>query len=146
MNSTEERATVADTKRGRSVEDDGSADEPIEDAYDEADLEDDRAEADDAEDEAPARRARAGAATRERTVSRDRTKRDADARLGIFGRIARRFRETVAEMQKVIWPTRKELLTYTTVVIIFVALVMGFVAGLDLGFARLMFLIFGTPE
>jgi len=60
--------------------------------------------------------------------------------------VARRFRETVAELQKVIWPTRKELLTYTTVVIIFVALVMGFVAGLDLGFARLMFLIFGTPE
>jgi len=135
---------VANRNRGRSVEDDGSTDEPIEDAYDEADLDDDRAEAED-EDAAPAGRARAGAATRERTVSRDRTKRDADARVGIFGRVARRFRETVAELQKVIWPTRKELLTYTTVVIIFVALVMGFVAGLDLGFARLMFLIFGTP-
>ena len=140
---------MANRNRGRSVEDDGSTDEPIEDAYDEADLDDDadRAEADaEDEDAAPAGRARAGAATRERTVSRDRTKRDADARPGIFGRIARRFRETVAEMQKVIWPTRKELLTYTTVVIIFVALVMGYVAGLDLGFARLMFLIFGTPE
>jgi len=135
---------VANRNRGRSVEDDGSTDEPIEDAYDEADLDDDRAEAED-EDAAPAGRARAGAATRERTVSRDRTKRDADARVGIFGRVARRFRETVAELQKVIWPTRKELLTYTTVVIVFVALVMGFVAGLDLGFARLMFLIFGTP-
>ena len=135
---------MANRNRGRSVEDDGSTDEPIEDAYDEADLDDDRAEAED-EDAAPAGRARAGAATRERTVSRDRTKRDADARVGIFGRVARRFRETVAELQKVIWPTRKELLTYTTVVIIFVALVMGFVAGLDLGFARLMFLIFGTP-
>ena len=135
---------MANRNRGRSVEDDGSTDEPIEDAYDEADLDDDRAEAED-EDAAPAGRARAGAATRERTVSRDRTKRDADARVGIFGRVARRFRETVAELQKVIWPTRKELLTYTTVVIVFVALVMGFVAGLDLGFARLMFLIFGTP-
>ncbi|MBX6748739.1 MAG: preprotein translocase subunit SecE [Micromonosporaceae bacterium] len=139
---------MANRNRGRSVEDDGSTDEPIEDAYDDADLEDDdRAEAD-TEDEgaAPAGRARAGAATRERTVSRDRTKRDAGARQGIFGRLARRFRETVAEMQKVIWPTRKELLTYTSVVIIFVALVMAFVAGLDLGFARLMFLIFGTSE
>ena len=139
---------MANRNRGRSVEDDGSTDEPIEDAYDEADLDDDadRAEADaEDEDAAPAGRARAGAATRERTVSRDRTKRDADARIGIFGRVARRFRETVAELQKVIWPTRKELLTYTTVVVIFVALVMGFVAGLDLGFARLMFLIFGSP-
>src|SRR5690606_32959529 len=92
-NSTEERATVANRNRGRSVEDDGSTDEPIEDAYDEADLDDDdRAEADaEDEDAAPAGRTRAGAATRERTVSRDRTKRDADARIGIFGRIARRF-------------------------------------------------------
>jgi len=136
---------VADTNRGRSVEDSGSTDEPIEDAYDEADL-DDRAEADTEKEAAPAGRGRVGAATRERTVSRDRTKRDSEARVGIFGRVARRFRETVAELQKVIWPTRKELLTYTTVVVVFVALVMGFVAGLDLGFARLMFLLFGTPS
>ncbi len=53
-------------------------------------------------------------------------------------------REVVAELQKVIWPTRKELLTYTTVVIVFVAIVMSFVAGLDVGFARLMFLVFGN--
>jgi preprotein translocase subunit SecE len=143
---------VAKGNRGRSVDDDGSTDEPIEGArddadlddadVDDADLEDDRDEADlDDEDKAPAR-TRGGAATRERTASRDRTKRD--ARVGIFARIARRFRETVAELQKVIWPTRKELLTYTTVVVIFVSLLMGFVAGLDLGFARLMFLIFGS--
>ncbi|MCL6536482.1 MAG: preprotein translocase subunit SecE [Armatimonadetes bacterium] len=130
----------------------------MEDAYDDADLDD--ADVDDADldddpaqaveldddEAAPARRARGGAATRERTVSRDRTKKDASAKPGIFARLARRFRETVAELQKVIWPTRRELLTYTTVVIVFVSLVMGFVAGLDLGFARLMFLIFGTPS
>ena len=53
-------------------------------------------------------------------------------------------REVVAELQKVIWPTRKELLTYTTVVIVFVAVVMSFVAGLDVAFAKLMFLVFGN--
>lgn len=137
---------MADRNRGRSTDDDGSVDEPVEDAYDDADLDD--VAADDVVEEEGAtsgRGSRAGAATRERTVSRDRTRRDAEARLGLFGRLVRRIRETVAELQKVIWPTRKELLTYTTVVVIFVTIVMGYVAGLDLGFARLMFLIFGTP-
>jgi preprotein translocase subunit SecE len=139
---------VANRNRGRSTDDDGSVDEPIEDAYDDAELDD--VDDDVAEDEVDddgattGRRSRAGAATRERTVSRDRTR--SDARPGLFGRLVRRFRETVAELQKVIWPTRKELLTYTTVVVIFVTIVMAFVAGLDVGFARLMFLIFGTPE
>ena len=53
-------------------------------------------------------------------------------------------REIFAELQKVIWPTRKELLTYTTVVVVFVAIMMTFVALLDVGFARLMFLVFGS--
>ena len=143
---------MANRNRGRSA-DDGSTDEPIEDAYDDADLDDadvddDQVDDEDVEDDAATsgRRARAGAATRERTASRDRTKKDANDRPGIFARLVRRFRETVAELQKVIWPTRKELLTYTTVVVIFVTIVMSFVAGLDVGFARLMFLIFGSHE
>jgi preprotein translocase subunit SecE len=142
---------VANRNRGRAADDD-SVDEPIEDAYDDADLDDADADdeliddlAEDADEEpAPRGRSRAGAATRERTVSRDRTK-VGDARPGPFGRLARRFRETVAELQKVIWPTRKELLTYTTVVVIFVSIVTAFVAGLDLAFGRLMFVIFGSP-
>jgi preprotein translocase subunit SecE len=140
---------VANRNRGRSADDDGSVDEPIEDAYDDAeldDVDDDLADDDVEEEDATAgRRSRASAATRERTVSRDRTRKDADSRPSLVGRLVRRFRETVAELQKVIWPTRKELLTYTTVVVIFVTIVMAFVAGLDVGFARLMFLIFGTP-
>ncbi len=136
---------MADKNRGGRSADDDSIDEPVEDAYDDADL--DEADFDEAEeDEAPkskGKRASAAAATATRTRS---TVKDEDARPSIFGRLVRRFRETVAELQKVIWPTRKELLTYTTVVIIFVALVMSFVAGLDLGFARLMLLIFGTSD
>jgi preprotein translocase subunit SecE len=142
---------VASKNRGRSVDDD-PIDEPVEDAYEDDDAELDEAEFDEPEDEddlddevAPAKRGRAAAATRARTASRSRTKARGDDRgPSIIGRLARRFRETVAELQKVIWPTRKELLTYTTVVIVFVAIVMSFVAGLDLGFARLMFLVFGS--
>jgi preprotein translocase subunit SecE len=137
---------VADKNRGGRSADDDSIDEPVEDAYDDdADL--DEADFDeDEQDEAPKSKDKRGsgaAATATRTRA---TVKDDDARPGIFGRLVRRFRETVAELQKVIWPTRKELLTYTTVVIIFVAIVMSYVAGLDLGFARLMLLIFGSTD
>ena len=52
-------------------------------------------------------------------------------------------REVRAELRKVIWPTRKELTTYTTVVVVFVAIMMTLVALLDLGFAKAMFAVFG---
>src|SRR6266511_1186467 len=51
-------------------------------------------------------------------------------RPGIIGRLVNFVREVVAELRKVIWPTRKELLTYTTVVIIFVTMMFVIVAGL----------------
>lgn len=62
---------------------------------------------------------------------------------GIFGRFSRFVREIVAELRKVIWPTRKELLTYTSVVIVFVAIMVTVVGLLDLGFAKAMLLVFG---
>jgi preprotein translocase subunit SecE len=53
-------------------------------------------------------------------------------------------REVVAELQKVIWPTRRELVTYATVVVVFVAVVMAYVALLDLGFVKAMIFVFGA--
>ncbi len=56
----------------------------------------------------------------------------------------RRFlREVVAELRKVIWPGRRELITYTTVVIIFVAFMVALVAGLDVLFAQGVLAVFG---
>ena len=52
-------------------------------------------------------------------------------------------REVVAELRKVIWPGRRELIAYTTVVIIFVALIVALVAGLDLLFTKGVLAIFG---
>jgi preprotein translocase subunit SecE len=49
----------------------------------------------------------------------------------------------VAELRKVIWPTRKELLTYTAVVVVFVALMLTIVAGLDWVFAKGVLWVFG---
>ena len=57
-------------------------------------------------------------------------------RSGVFGRIGAFFREVVSELRKVIWPTRKELLTYTGVVIAFVTVMTAIVAGLDFLFAK----------
>ncbi len=59
-------------------------------------------------------------------------------------RSLRRFlREVVAELRKVIWPGRRELITYTTVVIVFVAFVVALVSGLDLLFAQGVLAVFG---
>ncbi|HJX44869.1 MAG TPA: preprotein translocase subunit SecE, partial [Geodermatophilus sp.] len=56
----------------------------------------------------------------------------------------RRFlREVVAELRKVIWPGRRELITYTTVVILFVAFMVALVAGLDVLFAQGVIAVFG---
>ena len=49
----------------------------------------------------------------------------------------------VAELRKVIWPTRKELLTYTAVVVMFVALMLTIVASLDWVFAKGVLWVFG---
>ncbi len=62
---------------------------------------------------------------------------------GRGGRIGRYLREVISEMRKVLWPTRKELTTYTIVVIVFVVVMVSLVAGLDIGFAKLVLWMFG---
>jgi preprotein translocase subunit SecE len=59
------------------------------------------------------------------------------ARFGLF------LREVVAELRKVIWPNRNQMVTYTIVVIIFVSFMVAFVAGLDVLFAKGVLAIFG---
>ena len=52
------------------------------------------------------------------------------------------YRQVVAELRKVVWPTQQQLITYFFVVIVFVAFMMAFVAGLDLGIGKAIFWIF----
>ena len=52
-------------------------------------------------------------------------------------------RQIVAELRKVIWPTRKELVTYTTVALVFMLVMVAIVTGLDYGFTKLVFAVFG---
>ena len=63
-----------------------------------------------------------------------------------LGRVARMslfLREAIAELRKVIWPIRSELITYTGVVIVFVVVMAGIVALMDFVFGRGVLALFG---
>jgi preprotein translocase subunit SecE len=60
-----------------------------------------------------------------------------------FARIAVFVRQIVAELRKVIWPTRSELVTYTVVSVTFVVFMVAFVALLDYVFTKGMIGLFG---
>jgi len=53
------------------------------------------------------------------------------ARVSLPKRLVRFLREVVAELRKVIWPSRNQLVTYTLVVLVFVSFMVALVALLD---------------
>lgn len=61
-----------------------------------------------------------------------------------ISRLIRFIREVVAELRKVIWPTRKELITYTSVVVVFVTVMTAIVWGIDAGVAKIVMWAFGA--
>ena len=65
-------------------------------------------------------------------------------RSGPFSRMSLFVREVIAELRKVIWPTRKELISYTGVVIVFVLIMAGIVALFDFLFTRGVLAVFGS--
>jgi preprotein translocase subunit SecE len=52
------------------------------------------------------------------------------------------YRQVVAELRKVVWPTQEQLVTYFLVVLVFVVFFMTLVSLLDLGFGKLVFEVF----
>ena len=72
-------------------------------------------------------------------------KKDRAQRRGPFSRIALFIRQVFAELRKVVTPTRRELFSYTAVVLVFVVIMMALVSGLDYGFGWLVNLVFGDP-
>jgi preprotein translocase subunit SecE len=60
-----------------------------------------------------------------------------------IARLQRFLREVVAELRKVHWPTRRQIVVYTFVVLVFVAFMVSLVAGLDWVFAKAVFALFG---
>lgn len=73
-------------------------------------------------------------------------KMDRDQRRGPVGRVALFLRQVIAELRKVVTPTRRELISYTGVVLVFVVIMMLLVYGLDFGFSALVNFLFGNPS
>ncbi|WBU36947.1 preprotein translocase subunit SecE [Homoserinibacter sp. YIM 151385] len=73
-------------------------------------------------------------------------KQERAARRNPFGRIALFIRQVFAELRKVVTPTRKELFSYTAVVLVFVVIMMAIVTGLDYGFGWLISWVFGDGQ
>ena len=61
----------------------------------------------------------------------------------VVARLRRFLREVVAELRKVHWPTRRQIVVYTAVGLVFVAFMVTLVGLLDVGFQKLTFTLFG---
>jgi preprotein translocase subunit SecE len=66
------------------------------------------------------------------------------AKVSLPSRLVRFLREVVAELRKVIWPSRNQLVTYTIVVLVFVSFMVALVWLLDRVFAQGVLYLFGT--
>ncbi|MGI5245656.1 preprotein translocase subunit SecE [Dactylosporangium sp. CA-139066] len=115
------------------------------------DVEDDVDEDDDLDEETASKNGRAKGSKVKDAKSKDlktkdgkKTKVKEGGSNNIFARLINFIREVVAELRKVIWPTRKELSTYTLVVVVFVIIMLAIVGGLDFGFAKLVLWSFGN--
>jgi preprotein translocase subunit SecE len=65
------------------------------------------------------------------------------AKKGPLKRLALFYRQIIAELRKVVWPTRSQLTTYTTVVIIFVVIMIALVTVIDYGLGHAAKYVFG---
>jgi preprotein translocase subunit SecE len=66
-------------------------------------------------------------------------------RRGPFNRFVLFIRQVIAELKKVVTPTRKELVNYTLVVLVFVVIMMALVGAMDWLFALAVNFVFGSP-
>ncbi len=62
---------------------------------------------------------------------------------GRLKRMVTFFKQVLAELRKVIWPTRYELLTYTSVVLVFVVFMVAVVSLFDFVFSQGVLAVFG---
>ena len=52
-------------------------------------------------------------------------------------------KQVVAELRKVIWPNRKQMVSYTSVVLAFLVFMVTLIGLVDIGWAKLVLLVFG---
>ena len=66
-----------------------------------------------------------------------------EQKLGLFARVGLFYRQILSELNKVVWPTRNLLSTYTAVVLVFVLFIIAVVSLLDLVLTKIVFWVFG---
>ena len=64
-----------------------------------------------------------------------------EPKIGIFGKIKKYFRELKSETKKIVWPSRKQTVQNTLVVLVMMALVGAFIWVLDFVFTKLISLV-----
>ena len=79
----------------------------------------------------------AGTATKTAKKAADRPSRNP------FAFVWNYLKQVVAELRKVIWPNRKQMINYTAVVLVFLAFMVALIGLVDLGLAKLVMLVFG---
>lgn len=121
-------------RRGEKAVDERLDDEVFDAVDDDATDEAEDFESDDVAEDGDATKAKTVTAKGAKSVKAAKV----DTSPGVGGRIARFIREIVAELRKVNWPSRKELITYTLVVLVFVIVMASLVNGLDYGFQWLV--------
>lgn len=73
----------------------------------------------------------------------DKAKEAKKSKINIFAAIGLFIRQIIAELRKVLAPTRKSLFYWFIAVLIFVVLLMVAITALDFGLGKLVFLVFG---
>ena len=77
-------------------------------------------------------------------VQKNKSKQAKAAKGSLRTRMVLFFRQTVAELRKVIWPTRTELISYTWVVLVFITVMAVIIGVMDLVFAKGVLVVFGS--
>jgi preprotein translocase subunit SecE len=75
--------------------------------------------------------------------TKKKTAKKGDSSRNPFAFVWNYLKQVVAELRKVIWPNRKQMISYTSVVLVFLAFMVALIGGVDLGFAKLVSLVFG---
>ncbi|MBB4852966.1 preprotein translocase subunit SecE [Mycobacteroides chelonae] len=85
------------------------------------------------------KKTKAGKNSRKPATTKDKTgpSRNPLVQLWVF------LKQVVAELRKVIWPNRKQMVSYTSVVLVFLVFMVTLIGVIDLGLARLVMLVFG---
>jgi preprotein translocase subunit SecE len=64
-------------------------------------------------------------------------------RAGLWSRMTLFVRQVIAELRKVVYPTRPQLINYVIVVLVFVAIMIALVTVLDLAFGEAVRAVLG---